>query len=141
MRIAHVGASKPKTQEDTCRWVVVLSRLAKRDGFPNGVREDTINLEYGRDFLAERKRYDGVIVHSVFNPKVRARKTQKFPRLRISPLHSLKAWRSRLVSTNALWIAVCEGQPLTLNGWELGTLPGYAIADQDHLVTLYRRVK
>lgn len=100
---------------------------------------DIINLAYGRDFLQESKTYDIVILHSIISTKVRL-PASRFPRLRVSPDHSLKVWRVRLGLTGAKYIAICEGLEATLSGREMGEILGYAVLKEDNTVTLYRKI-
>lgn len=142
IRVAHVGAFKRKSQADQSRHVAAVAKIVEHDRnyFQDGIAEDIINLSYGRDFLREGKHYDVVIVHSVLSPKVRV-PSKMCPRLQVSPDHTFKTWKKRLVSTGSKYISICEGQPVTMNGWELGDLPGYRILERDHLITLYQRKK
>jgi hypothetical protein len=142
-RVAQVGAFKRMTHDDQMRILTTLALIGEKEpGFLKGfeAHNDIVNLAYGRDFLEERRHYDVVIVHSVLSPKLPMKGLWRLRSisLLISRHHTLKRWRSRLVSTGARMISVCELLPATLNGWELGELPGYKILSRDGRITLYR---
>lgn len=141
VRIAQVGAFRRMSQEDSARLIatmVVILPIDKDFAMKEKV-SDIINLSYGRDFLKEKKTYDLVILHSLLSPKMPALRS-KSPRLLVSPSHTIKEWRRRLSSSGAKYISVCEGQPATFSGWELGEVPGYRILERDNKITIYARV-
>lgn len=143
LRIAHVGAFRGKSSEDGARSVETICRILQHDrDFIYGTKadHDTINLIYGRDFLKENRTYDLVILHSIFHtaqPKLVRGKDYK--QLSLSPKHSVLNWARRLIRARAIYISVCEGQPHSLSGWNLGDLPGYRILERDAKVTLYKK--
>jgi hypothetical protein len=85
--------------------------------------------------------YDIVIVHSVLSTGVRSDLMPREKELLTSPDHDLEIWRNRLVSTGAKYIVVCEGQPYTLSGWELGDLPGYNTLKMNTMLAVYRKME
>jgi hypothetical protein len=142
-RVAMVGAHDPATLDDCMRLA-----SAQTHGWVGGFRDeelDLINLDYGRDFLKERKRYEAVIVHSVFHSnqtfsgyrEQTAKLKELYPRCRQSPVHTVENWRRRLAATGAASIVVWEMIPCALSGWQLSLLDGYRIAHRDHRVTHY----
>lgn len=104
--------------------------LCKRE-----MAHDVINLSYGRDFLMEARLYDVVVIHSILSPQIKG--FWRFPRLQVSPIHSLKMWRRRLVETSAKYIVICKNDPATLSGGEIGRLSGYDIIKKDETQTVY----
>lgn len=147
MRVAHVGAERPYTQQDRFRRLQAMALVGPQSW--NDAEEDLVNLLYGRDFLVEQETYDIVLVHSVFhtnhppslqatiNDAVRVGPAQAI--VPISPKHSLDAWRGRLVGTQAGHLLVFESQTLSLSAWNLGDLQGYALEFPDPRLGWYRR--
>jgi hypothetical protein len=137
------------SREDRSRYVVALGLWLKHAGTrPDGLkwREDRVNLADGRDFLEETEQYDLVVLHSIFHPRgeitdaLRRDLAEKVgPAALLSPKHAVPAWKRRLEGCGAKHIIVCAGQPFTLDGWQLGELKAYEIAERDGLVTVYRR--
>jgi hypothetical protein len=141
--IAHVGANKPMTYDD-CMRAAIASELARDHGVSMRHSPDVINLADGRDFLAESKPYDIVVLHSIFHTHVvdpRVHIDDRPAVAAVSPLHTEDAWRKRLASSQARVIVVWELLPGTLSGWQLDEIPGYRIAKRDHKVTVYLRKK
>lgn len=140
--VAHVGAFKKRSEDDVGRTIEAITRVGKYDReMWHGRRSvhDVINLKDGRDFLKETRRYDLVITHSIFHPKVVQIPKRVCKELLLSERHSEENWRRRLVSTGAAYLVICEGQPMSLSGWHLGDIDGYEILERDHLITVYRK--
>jgi hypothetical protein len=137
MKIAMVGANDPLTFDDHMRLDAAGCYLP----FPRDDETlDIVNLNHGRDFLTERRKYDAVILHSIFHPKIKhAAETLDHPGTRLSPHHSVERWRKRLCSTDARIIVVWELLPSVLHGWELDELDGYKIYHRDARVTAYKK--
>lgn len=138
LRFAQVGAFKRKSAADVSRMVSALGEIVAHDlDFlrDREVVNDVINLSDGRDFLAENRSYDVVVLHSILSPKIKMFKP--FPRLRVSHRHSIGNWKKRLASTRARYIAVCEHEVATLSGKEIGEIPGYTVLSQRGFLTLY----
>jgi hypothetical protein len=143
LEIAEVGAFKRRSTEDLVRRTAALIEIIEIDPeFAASKKEfDAINLFDGRDFLVETYTYDVVIVHSVLSPSL-SKRLGPMPsnkELMTSPDNDGKVWVNRLVSTGAKYIVVCEGQPYTLSGLELGDLPGYNVLKQDRWLTVYKK--
>lgn len=143
LEIAEVGAFKRRSREDLIRRAAALIEIMEIDPeFAASKKEfDAINLFDGRDFLVETYTYDMVIVHSVLSPGL-SKRLGPMPGnkdLMTSPDNDLEVWVNRLVSTGAKYIVVCEGQPYTLSGLELGELPGYTIQKRDQWLTVYKK--
>jgi hypothetical protein len=140
LRIAEVGAFKRRSQEDMVRRMAALIEILELDpDFAHRKKKfETINLVDGRDFLRETDVYDMVIVHSVLSPSVGLVRMPGNKELMTSPDHTVEVWVNRLVSTGAKYIVVCEGQPYTLSGRELGDLPGYDVVKSDERLTVYK---
>lgn len=142
IRIAEVGAFKHRSREDSIRRTAAMIEIAQIDT-PFAIQEkkfEAINLADGRDFLQEDDTYDMVIVHSVLSPGVgRVSVPGSEEEVMVSDEHTAEAWRERLVETGAKYIVVCEGQPYTLSGYELGNLPGYRLLKSDQWVAVYRK--
>lgn len=152
VRIAQVGAYNPKSIQDISRHLAITVEVVgcERDFFGHGIDEDIVNLNYGRDFLTERRKYDLVIAHSIFtwkygrviketNLKPADLENPHFRELSTSRHHNKERWLKRLAACGARYIGVCEGQPAAMSGWELGDIAGYEILKRDHLITVYRR--
>jgi hypothetical protein len=142
IEIAEVGAFKRPSREDKIRRTAALIAVTEVDpDFTGHAKKfDAINLVDGRDFLAEDDTYDMVVVHSVLSPGVKVPKEMKLhPELMVSDTHDVEAWRDRLVATGAKYIVVCEGQPHTMSGYELGRLPGYELVKADQWVAVYQK--
>jgi hypothetical protein len=129
--IANVGASTPLTKDDEFRMVWTVSTIR---GWPtNNVVWDPINLINGRDFLAETVTYDAVLIHSVFHThpnlmsaaEERLLKDKEVSRLHIE--QGIEIWKKRLISTGARIIVAIDSYPLSMSGWQLGDLDGYAM--------------
>lgn len=137
--IAEVGAFKRPSREDQIRRTAAMIEVLELDPDFAGRKKrfEAINLADGRDFLRETGTYDMVIVHSVLSPSVGLRQSRS-KELMTSPDHTVEVWRNRLVSTGAKYIVVCEGQPYTLSGRELGELLGYDVQKSDEWVTVYK---
>lgn len=143
MKIAQVGASIPPTADDGFRTVEGLVSIAEFIQLKDVISEP-INLEYGRDFLAERHKYDAVIVHSVFHTRpdfMRFVKSDpQFRAQQVSPLHTVEKWRKRLAATGAKVIVLFELLPMSLSGWQVSEIPGYRIHKRDGRITVYRKL-
>lgn len=141
LQVAEVGAFKRRSREDMIRRTAAMIEIIKIDE-PFAAQEkkfEAINLVDGRDFLKEDDVYDIVIVHSVVSPSLgRVTVPGAEHELMVSDDHSVEAWRERLASTRAKYIIVCEGQPYTLSGYELGNIPGYKLVRSDEWVAVYR---
>jgi len=137
--VAEVGAFKRRSREDVIRRTAALIEILELDPeFASRKKQfEVINLSEGRDFLQETATYDMVIVHSVLSPSVGLTRFKGNKELMTSPDHTVEVWRNRLVSTWAKYIVVCEGQPYTLSGRELGELPGYDVRKSDEWLTVY----
>jgi hypothetical protein len=139
MRVAQVGASQPLTPDDGGRIVAALELVRPLVALGK-LRSEVINIEYGRDFLCERRKYGVVIVHSVFHTRPdfmeMARGNPAMAR-QISPLHSVDNWRKRLASSGATAIVLFESLPFSLGGWHVNEIPGYKILKRTHQITVY----
>jgi hypothetical protein len=137
--IGQIGMSQRATPGDIERICVAMSMLGK--AWPQPFRSDKVSLDAGRDFLTEDRRYQIVIVHSVFHCREDYMVYAKAPEHRhlglCSPLHSLERWRDRLVGTGAEHIFVFESLPHSLSGWQLWELPGYSIRSMEDRVAHY----
>ena len=136
MKIAMVGASDPLTFDDRMRLDVASIHIGHATD-----DLDIINLNNGRDFLIERRRYDAVILHSIFhsNRPYAMKLALRTGGTNSSLVHSIERWRKRLVSTHARVIVVWELLPAALSGWNLGDLPQYRTKYRDHRITVYKR--
>lgn len=142
--VAHVGRNTPMTMTD--RWRTDDARAFGE--IDASWEEDVIDLLDGRDFLAEDRRYDAVVIHSVFHSNdehelagtIRSSNMFNLMPIPISPLHSIERWRERLLATGAAKILVFTTWPRSLDAESIGELPGYedfGIADHD--LTIYAR--
>lgn len=142
LQIAEVGAFKRRSQEDVSRRIASMIEIVETDpDFATRKKKfEAINLVDGRDFLQEDDTYDMVIVHSVLSPSLgRVTIPGSEDELMVSDDHTVEAWKERLISTGAKYIVVCEGQPYTLSGYELGDLPGYNLQKSDRWLAVYKR--
>jgi hypothetical protein len=134
--VAQVGAFKKMNDGDIGRWLIAVDWLMKNNvQFPTRKDFDFVNLKYGRDFLAEHKQYDIVVMHDIFHansaelplmPKLRVPK-MVMQAIMLSPKHSVQQWRYRLMNTNAHHIFIFETAPCCLNGWKIGELENRGI--------------
>jgi hypothetical protein len=135
MKIAMVGANDPLTFDDMMR----LDSASCYLPFPRDDETlDIINLNHGRDFLAEHGKYGIVILHSIFHTNLKYQGV-KPAQVEQSPYHSIENWRKRLSATAAKIIVVWELLPASLNGWQLNDLDGYKIHHRDTRITVYKR--
>lgn len=140
-RVAHVGASiDPNNPEreiwgENDQWHIdtVMRWLIDRDEheclYYDRRVDDFVDLNDGRDFLEENKRYDIVILHMVYSPDDPIHNSYRFhPQsqspFRTSRLHTREAWRRRLASTGAKYIFTF-GDYDEVSGFYLGAIPGY----------------
>ena len=140
--IAQVGAYKKFSDADSCRHTHCAVWLLNNDKEFDKVKftHDAVNLKYKRDFLKEDKHYDIVIVHSIFYVGDNDASRKQFrDKAMISENHTRDHWRIRLIGTGAAYIFICEGQPFSLSGWQLGAIDGYDIKYQDHMLTIYKK--
>lgn len=145
--VAQVGCHKRRTDGDIGRWLTAVDWLLKNKVPISRLNHDVVNLDYGRDFLREDKRYHMVVMHDIYDGKVAleqqigyfTRAARKV--LQTSPLQSPEAWVQRLAATQAEYIFVFEMQISCLNGWKLGDIPGYITAHRDTEYTVYRKEK
>jgi hypothetical protein len=91
--------------------------------------DDFIDLNDGRDFLAEDHEYDIVILHMVYCPLDPISNSYRFGPGSSSPFqtsfrHTKEAWRCRLVSTGARHIFTF-GDFDEVSGEYLGAIDGY----------------
>jgi hypothetical protein len=142
LSIGHVGAYKRFSQADQGRHIHCVAWLLRNDrDFLSQTKwkHDSINLKYNRDFLKEDLCYDIVIVHSIFHTEWPVVKKYR-DKAKISVKHTIDNWRQRLISTSATYLFICEGQPFSLSGYNLGVINGYKIKYQDHMVTIYKKI-
>ena len=143
MKIAHVGADKKYSAGDQYRIVSSYATLFECgiDFTRQKIRRDIVNLNCGRDFLQEKKEYDMVVLHSIFHTDADVKNISEDSRIYcgLSIEHSLEAWRKRLIETKASHIVICENQPFSLNGWNIGELGGYKIINRDEEITIYEK--
>jgi hypothetical protein len=127
MVIAHVGCNNPMTDFDSGCRVVALAAAANFRVLKVSAayKHDIINLAYQRDFLQEKKKYDAVIVYSVFHTHTRYLRAAVYGSCAVSKLHSEEAWAKRLRGTGASWIALVDAAPMSLSGWHIHKLQGY----------------
>lgn len=143
--IAMVGAFQPPSDADYRRlaWSIEAG-LDPRLFWPKSQSAwdnmDIVNLIYGRDFLAETKTYDAVVLHSLYHTEnfvhhhVGTKKTTA-----LSALHSEEHWNCRLRDSGAKLIFVWHDQPFSLQGWHIGEIEGYRMMQRDRLLTMYRK--
>lgn len=128
--IAHVGWDG--SDQDQCRVLDVEEWLiANRDiSLKNDSEHDYINLINGRDFLAETKTYDIVILHFIFRGhrkqagQLRSFWWDHFADFNVSELQSWENWRKRLASSSAMFIFPF-GTTTEISGSYLVDVPGY----------------
>jgi len=143
LRIAEVGAFRRQSREDNIRRTAAMIEIAQIDT-PFIIQKkkfEAINLVDGRDFLQEDDTYDIVILHSILSPMLPLNLGPFVEdECRVSIHHNGDAWKERLISTGAKYIVVCEGQPYTLSGYELGKIPGYKLLKIDQWVAVYQKM-
>lgn len=139
--VAEVGAFERRSPEDRIRRTAALIEILELDPDFAAKKKsfEAINLAEGRDFLEETATYDIVILHSIFNSEYPEQFVRMEDETQLSPHHTIKSWKDRLVETEAKYIVVCEGYPFTLSGWVLRDLPGYHMEKRDRWLTVYRR--
>ena len=140
-RIAYVGAGEPFTRDDNLDAAAVSVWLVDHGVvLPSEREHDVVNLVSGRDFLAEHRQYDLVILHNLFDPSkpdgmIAVEKI--VPEKHASPIHSVAQWRRRLVEAKASYIFVFECRANVFSGAVLGAVPGYDIAAQGDPCLVY----
>lgn len=118
----HVGSDD--SADDMMRTLEAAEWLLGR-GVEPPRRHDKVNLNRGRDFLAESKTYEVVVLHFLFRGGFYVPPTTD-GQLATSPLASWAAWRRRLVSTGAKYVFAYGGAS-EVGGTYLCDLPGYDV--------------
>lgn len=131
-KVAHVGSDSL----DHCdRWHMdsVMDWLIKRNEheclYYVNRSDDFIDLNEGRDFLAENHKYDIVILHMIYSPPDPISNSYRFGPGASSPFqtsmrHTKKEWRQRLISTGAKYFFTF-GEYDEVSGEYLGSIDGY----------------
>lgn len=128
--IAHVGHTG--TPADSLRLMEVITWMADNGyDLPYRPGSDFLDLRHGRDFLAEEKCYDVVVLHFLFRggfgiPFGVTMKGHQGKQLSTSPLATWSAWRRRLVASNALLVFAFGGLA-EVSGTYLCNLNGYRV--------------
>lgn len=129
--IAHVGAFKPFGICDRMRISKALVYLCKLKLEPKKQNLDIINLCYGRDFLAESIKYEMVFLHTLFHSVGYDTRSSGWANknevMHVSPLHTVEAFKKRLIETEAKTIVVCDEQPFSLGSYALGSFEDYGL--------------
>jgi len=143
MKIAHVGGNPDGSVDQwhmTTVWKWAMDNdpeMAQRVQTDNH-EEDLIDLNDGRDFLEEFKKYDIVILHLIYAPHDNSRDIGLFNQ---SVLHSPDQWRRRLVDTLAEYIfAIGDNHGDTeVNARYLKEIDGYE-KDVEEWLTVYKKI-
>jgi hypothetical protein len=139
LKIAHVGTT-PDDHENQGDNHLVASWIVKNDPalqerWMQGVVRDYIALDEGRDFLAEKNKYDVVILHRLYgDPDFMEADTGYLAQ---SSLQTPRNWRIRLIQTRASYIFALGG-PLEISGDYIGDLPSMEKI-KERWMTVYRR--
>ena len=140
VQIANVGATPHDNYRDmyqdlTLGWI--LDNPDKTGNLRNllwddGTRHDYIDLNEGRDFLKESRKYDIVILHNLYHPT-----SGEAPRHEgfygVSPQHNIATWRRRLAATGATVIAALGDFAYP----EIRDIPGYKTYQDKGVRTYY----
>jgi hypothetical protein len=119
--IANVGHTK--TPDDSARIIEAIEWMDDHN-FTVPSQSDFLDLSRGRDFLAEDKTYDVVILHYIYRGDYESSKMKNG--LSTSPLSTWGNWHKRLVSTQARLIFVFGGQS-EIAGTFIADLSGYKV--------------
>jgi hypothetical protein len=128
--IAHVGHTK--SSDDRKRFNKVLDFMIDNGGMTLNdwlaAEHDYFDLaKNGRDFLAEEKHYDLVILHFIFRGShLPAESSEYIPELRVSQHSSWCNWRHRLLKCDADYIFPF-GAGTEVSGSFLSLLDGYQL--------------
>ena len=135
MTCAHVGSTESDSDhERTMDAEYHLMQALGLEEVDLFAKADFISLDEGRDFLAEDKTYDVVILHHVYqhpghgNTGIHGTST----------LHTAEAWRERLEKASADWIFAYGGSTEVSGGY-LDTIPGYEMLSYDHIKAVYEK--
>lgn len=117
----EIGDTETKTYLDALASWILKNDRDLADRWIDSHKHDYIDLNAGRDFLKESKKYDVVILHNLYHPG-RGEKELRQGYYAVSPLHTVANWRKRLLQTGAEIIAVYG---MDFSGNDIGDLPGY----------------
>lgn len=125
--VGNVGATAGDPENHTfldalALWLLKNDRDLADRWMDEGVKHDYIDLNQGRDFLKESKRYDVVVLHNLYEPG-RGEPHLHTGYYAVSPQHTVANWRRRLAQTGADLIAIYG---IDLSGDYIGDLPGYS---------------
>jgi len=138
MIIAHVGSTE-SNEDDRFHTDMMTDWFIKNNPeiLDQRFENDYIDLNEGRDFLKENKKYDIVILHYIYAPSHFSGRTQGY--FGTSSEHTPQNWARRLVGTDAKYIFTVGGIT-EVSGMYLGNLPGYIREDPRDMFTVYRKM-
>jgi len=146
-KIAHVGmgpgtwgANDQWHMESVFSWFYSETDGAHKLLYHDNRDDDFIDLNDGRDFLAENKSYDIVVLHMIYSPSQPYHRMYEPGIFIISTQHSSENWCRRLISTGAKYIFTF-GDGDEVNGRYLGHLSGYdGPIDAGNYLNVYKKV-
>jgi len=125
LSIAHVGTTQgdPENKSDQIQvvhWIIRNDPELRERWLEEPHKLDYIALDEGRDFLAESKNYDIVILHRLYaDPSFMEDDTGYFAQ---STLQTPQNWRVRLIKTRATHIFAL-GSAFEISGDYIGDIP------------------
>jgi len=143
MRIAFVGWTSPEDDTSILLDCYQILQSLKPTSY------DFIDLNRGRDFLKESKRYDIVVLIYIFigidKDEIENEPMYFFndPLTKVSDLHSQENWRQRLLDTEAREILIFGYNPYSeISGDYIGELDSYekSIIELKSAKCIYGRV-
>ena len=141
--IAHVGSNESHFNDDDRDHIdFIFKWIWDKDEFTDILNsmldnriDDFIDLNDGRDFLAENYKYDIVILHNIYAAPYNGG-YGRYGLFNVSKFHDKDNWINRLVSTGAALIfAFGDNSKNEVDGSYLGSIPGYIGPEifKDHL--------
>jgi len=99
---------------------------------------DVIDLNAGRDFLAEQGTFDIISLHNIFSGAYMGVGNLS-GRYCSSPHQSQAAWRKALLAANPTIIMASGGDDSEVGAMYIGVLPGYLMSQMTARLTVWRR--
>lgn len=114
--------------QDIARMATVFTWLLSHGFDDEGCVQDDIDLQHGRDFLAEEREYDVVVLHHLYADPLGLYSASG--QLGLSPHHAAEKWRNRLMDTKARAI-LAFGFSSEIAGAYLGEISGYRMTAEE----------
>lgn len=139
--IALVGWTGSSIDQELFKWIEdYFSGEGRINNYDDDIagnwhraHKDVININQGRDFLAENQKYDLVILCWIFGPSHYQSMSGEY---NVSENHTPEQWRARLRATGAAYIVVSGGRT-EVSGDYIGNIPGYYAKKISPSLTIY----